>query len=637
MSDHMSTLDYNETTGNFLFTPERVWDETMISIDGVCKAEFYDWDVGLSEDGKSLEISLPIFIQNFDNIVEILQEESQNGSLDFSDSARDIIIWVRKLLETDDVVRPELSNVELQSKLDSAGWNSKNRGLSDFQMRNLIQTTRRNNAAIFSVPGAGKTVEALAFSAVIGGPNVRLVVVCPRNAYGSWEHELQESLDISPDQIIRATGNEDELRGKLMMGKPEIKAILLNYNRLQYRYRFFAEYIQWLTDRDHTVVTVFDESHWFKGGRAFTSAVKRVSPWASHRVLLSGTPMPKEPKDLVHQFRALLPHRMPDIDEDNVEEFTQNRFVRTTKKDLALKDVEIEYIPLDMDSLQSELYKIITNFFVGEDATDGDIRALSKLGDIRKILVYLNMHVSNPTLKRDLLAEIFQDSNPEIHDRIMAMKSELDDFGPKIRWACERARELAAEGKKIIIWSTFVDNVELIASELDDLGALFIRGDVKTEDHTQNKYSQTIGGDVTAEEETTREQRIHQFKTSKECMVLVANPAAAGEGISLHDVCHHAIYVDRNFDAREFMQSMDRIHRYGKNSAGEIICKKYTTTIEILECKNSIDQAIDANLKRKMTAMYTWLNDDSLSPQLQIFTPEITDEDIKTVFSKNEK
>ena len=80
------------------------------------------------------------------------------------------------------------------------------------------------------------------------------------------------------------------------------------------------------------------------------------------------------------------------------------------------------------------------------------------------------------------------------------------------------------------------------------------------------------------------------------------------------------------------MQSMDRIHRYGKDSDGDIICQKYDTTIEILRCNNSIDQAIDENLKRKMTAMYQWLNDDSLSPQLQIFVPVISEVDIKSVF-----
>ena len=43
--------------------------------------------------------------------------------------------------------------------------------------------------------------------------------------------------------------------------------------------------------------------------------------------------------------------------------------------------------------------------------------------------------------------------------------------GPKITYACQRARELASEGKKVLIWSQFVENVELIADRLKDLGA----------------------------------------------------------------------------------------------------------------------------------------------------------------------
>jgi len=631
----MLIIDFSQSDGVIIFTPASPWNRTMIEIDGVCKGEHYEYDVEESTDGKSLTLSIPIFIQNFESILEVIRESAQSEGVEITDSAREILAWVRELLQTEDIHRPELSKNELQSRLDNSGWNSEKRGLSEPQMRNLIQTTRRDNAAIFSVPGAGKTVEALAYSSVIGGPDVRFIIVCPRNAYSAWEGELEASLNVTKNQILRATGSDNELRGQLMTSQSPLKAVLLNYNRLHFRHKFFAEYVRWLEEKGHTVVIVFDESHHFKGGKAFTSAVKRVSPFASHRVLLSGTPMPKESKDLVHQFRALLPYMMNDFYEENVEHMTQDRFVRTTKNDLKLKPVVIKDIYMDMDPLQSELYELITNFFSGEDATKGNLKALAKLGDIRKILTYLIMHVSNPSLKKDLLAEIFVNANPEIYEQIMSMKSGLSDYGPKIRFACERARELAAEGKKVLIWSTFVNNVELIAAELEDLGALFIRGDVQTEEFDPNSYFHNLGQNVSEDEELTREERIYEFKTNDDCMVLVANPAAAGEGISLHDVCHHAIYVDRNFDAREFMQSMDRIHRYGKDSDGDVICQKYDTTIEILRCNNSIDQVIDSNLKSKMTAMYKWLNDGSLNPQLQIFTPMVSDEDIQAVFSNS--
>ena len=53
------------------------------------------------------------------------------------------------------------------------------------------------------------------------------------------------------------------------------------------------------------------------------------------------------------------------------------------------------------------------------------------------------------------------------------------------------------------------------------------------------------------------------FHNDPHCALLIANPAAAGEGISLHTVCHNAIYLDRSYVSTHYLQSIDRIHRLG--------------------------------------------------------------------------
>ena len=68
---------------------------------------------------------------------------------------------------------------------------------------------------------------------------------------------------------------------------------------------------------------------------------------------------------------------------------------------------------------------------------------------------------------------------------------------------------------------------------------------------------------TTDEEEVSREHLISEFKNTHRCMVLIANPAACAESISLHKVCHHAIYLDRSFNCAHYLQSLDRIHRLG--------------------------------------------------------------------------
>ena len=53
----------------------------------------------------------------------------------------------------------------------------------------------------------------------------------------------------------------------------------------------------------------------------------------------------------------------------------------------------------------------------------------------------------------------------------------------------------------------------------------------------------------------------------------------------MHRVCHHAIYLDRTFNAAHFLQSQDRIHRFGLPSDQE-------TIIEIVECRGTVDETV---------------------------------------------
>ena len=107
------------------------------------------------------------------------------------------------------------------------------------------------------------------------------------------------------------------------------------------------------------------------------------------------------------------------------------------------------------------------------------------------------------------------------------------------------------------------------------------------------------------EDSATREGRIRQFHNDPECRVLIANPQACGEGISLHKACHHAIYLDRNFNAAHYLQSVDRIHRLG-------LSKDTLTEITYLISSDTIDGIIMKRLSEKTERMADVLNDTSL-------------------------
>ena len=101
-------------------------------------------------------------------------------------------------------------------------------------------------------------------------------------------------------------------------------------------------------------------------------------------------------------------------------------------------------------------------------------------------------------------------------------------------------------------------------------------------------------------------------------MVMIANPAAAGEGISLHRACHHAIYLDRSFNAAHYLQSVDRIHRLGLD-------RNSKPRVEILEARGTVDARVNERLNAKLEAMKIILNDQGL--KALAYDPEDVEEE----------
>ena len=140
---------------------------------------------------------------------------------------------------------------------------------------------------------------------------------------------------------------------------------MVNYNRLHTRNSFFIQYLKHLEKLNVERVLILDESHHFKGGKSFSTSVLQISFHADRRILLSGTPMPRNIEDLVPQFQALLPMNIQDIDESTVLEVSQNRFQRTTKNDLGLLAPNILFRPIEMTPTQREVYLMLTIFHKG--------------------------------------------------------------------------------------------------------------------------------------------------------------------------------------------------------------------------------------------------------------------------------
>jgi SNF2 family DNA or RNA helicase len=160
----------------------------------------------------------------------------------------------------------------------------------------------------------------------------------------------------------------------------------------------------------------------------------------------------------------------------------------------------------------------------------------------------------------------------------------------KIQDVLNRTEALVAEGKKVLIWTQFVMNVLSLERLLAHHSAVVLYGQVPT------------GED---DDISTREGRIRAFHEDDETMVMIANPAAAGEGISLHQACQNALYLDRNFNAAHYLQSVDRIHRLGLEDVEPVV--------KIVVARDTIDARVADRLHKKIEAMSRVLNDHGLA------------------------
>lgn len=501
--------------------------------------------------------------------------------LEYSDKVKELMLQANKDSYTAAVKRPENSREEIKAKLISVGFM---RPLTDNQLNNLCKISVLPGAATFSVPGAGKTTEALAFFFVNCKDTDRLLIAAPKNAFVAWDEQLNACLPDLDEQIVRLRGGKAVISELLKLNP---RFMIISYEQLVR----VPELISKVLSSGDTFFFL-DESHRIKGGKQAKRAevVLQMAHLPKRKLIMSGTPMPQSAKDLIPQFTFLYPSTR--VDEKNVIDMIQPIHVRTTKGQLGIPEVEHTVVTINMNALQREIYDSLKSEAkrqMNPHLSDTSIYELRRIG---KCIIKIMQFVSNPALLSDDMSYIF-------NQKIGQLLASGD--GPKIAYVCKRARQLAAEGKRVLIWSSFVRNVELLALRLSDLGAEYIHG----------------GVDAGSEDEMdTREGKIKRFHDDPNCKVLIANPAACSEGISLHEVCHHAIYLDRSFNAAHYLQSEDRIHRLG------ITEKPY---VEFVECSNSIDQVIRMRLENKVSAMAAALNDTSL-----IVTPdgfEFDDED----------
>ena len=495
----------------------------------------------------------------------------------------------------------ESETLTLESLTDrAASWDAP---LTQGQLANVSRLVELRHGANFSVPGAGKTRTTLALYQLLKGQGTvsRAVIVAPKSAYGSWQSEIELCIPSRPQVNI--------IDGPL---KQHAEITILNYERLQGLEGLLSKLIG-----ETPTLLVLDEAHRMKRGSsgAYGSVCLSLGPLATRRLVLSGTPAPNGAQDL----QALLEFLWPGQGAKLINRLSTTPaalsplFVRTTKSDLRLPPMSIVTRRVPLPPLHRRIYDAL----VGRLAlaiTDNE-----SVDDLGRIVVYLLMAATSPALLAlgGTRSEALQFKVPPLvvppGDRIRSLMADLPghEVSPKIAETIRLVRSNAALGRKTLVWSTFHRNVNTLIEILGDLGAVAVTG---------------------ASDDSERARNIEEFrKPDSDCMVLISNPATLGEGISLHDCCHDAVYLDRDFAAGRFLQSLDRIHRLGLKADQE-------TRVTVLVSEGTIDELVESRLDAKIRFMQDVLDDRDLKELTDLeedreYGPVLDVSDHKALFS----
>jgi SNF2 family DNA or RNA helicase len=471
------------------------------------------------------------------------------------------------------------------------------RELRPFQTRDLARLLCLPHGANFSVPGAGKTTVTYALHAIerARGRVDSMLVVAPISAFEAWEEEANEVL-APPPTVIRWR------RGDM----PEADVIIVNYQRLP---RVLDEVSDWMADkRVHLVV---DEAHRAKRGVAgeWGNALLELAPLAARRDILTGTPAPNHPRDLVALMDILWPSgsasdripasaRRPDPSVSamaQVHKVIGPLFVRTSKTELQLPEIIFNPVRVQMGPIQHDIYSAMRSRYAGLfDLSSADRDTFSRMGEV---LMYLLQAACSPRLLSRHLPRAYQYPGLAIPPNT-PLGQLIDSYSqhevaPKIARACAIISENAANGRKTLVWSNFPANLLDLECQLPKLQPAIVYGDIPF-------------GISPNPEVRTRERELARFRNlDNECMVLLANPAAMSEGVSLHHACHEAIYLDRTYNAGQYLQSLDRIHRLGL-APGTI------TRVTLLLSAETIDEGVDKSVFLKTQRLAGMLSDNNL-------------------------
>lgn len=538
----------------------------------------------------------------------------------------------------------QCDHADFAAFVDSVSRNLKNRSLYELQLLSAYHLAFSQNACNFSVPGAGKTsVVYGAFAYLSNLPRNDkkhvdcLLIISPLSAFGPWELEYEECFGIKPStKRLNGSVSLEEKKQYLYSTSPA-QITLLSYASVP----SLVEELNYFL-RNHQVMVVLDEAHKIKNtsGGVTATGVLDIATYCASRVVLTGTPAPNGYEDLYNLYKFIWPtkkvipfevYQLKDMSKaqsdarvESLLQAIEPFFIRVKKSDLGIPPaIDNPPVIVPMGEIQRRIYDIIEKKYMSDIVTSRNNSFQQDL--VKARLLRLMQAATNPNLLTIPLKS-FAESEGFDPNAVSEDASFINDIAQyatlevpsKFIAVREILEKIIAEGGKAVVWAMYINNILDLQSYLRSCGI-----------QCKTLYGATpvASNDEDDSDVETREMIISEFhKPDSGFKVIIANPFAVAESISLHKACHNAIYMERSFNAAHFIQSKDRIHRYGLKPGTE-------TNYYYLLSEDSVDSVIHERLIAKETRLREIIESTPI-PLFANIDLETGDEDIKALIAE---
>lgn len=509
------------------------------------------------------------------------------------------------------------------------------------QLLSAYHLSFSQNGCNFSVPGAGKTsivYGTYAYLKNLPKDNLkyvdRILIIGPLASFAPWKKEFKECFGEEPS-VKELVGVDSIERRNHFLSSLYTELTLISYQSMAMEVDNICAFLS-----SYNVMVVLDEAHKIKNVNdgKWANAILEIAKYAHSRIILTGTPVPNGYQDLYNLYQFIWPKKdilgfpityMESLNTDktpsakkSIEKLTLNAspfFIRIKKSDLGLpKPIINEPIYIEMDKNQERIYNFIEKNYVdsiNKNEQDSFTIKLKKAKLVRLMQCLTNPSLLQKPLDNYLLGEgLINEINIEDREIVKAIQEYSKDYIPpkfiEVKKLISNIIKNSGPTGKVIIWTIFIDNIFQLQEYLkkNNITSELLYGGTPNENED------------TPKDLLTREKIIDKFHdTNCPYKVIIANPFAVGESISLHKACHNAIYLERNFNAAMYMQSKDRIHRYGLKD-NDIINYHFLLT------KDSIDEVIHKRLIEKENRMLDIIEKEEI-PLLNMNMDEPVDDE----------